>query len=167
MRRSVSDQVLSLSQSEKFLFFFAFEMELNFILWFVAWRLSELFFFVNGVAFIQLSSAKIESWYAVTMQPPVSVDYRFYIKIKGLLHLYLCIQFWKRCWKGKSCVLFHQKNTGLVQKFLVKSVGRAYIFSPSSSFFFHGYLGKYIFRPKKILWRRMEDTFWWHIRAKK
>ena len=167
MRRSVSDQVLSFEPIWEISFFFCIWNGAQFHTLICCMTVVRAFFFVNGVAFIQLSSAKIESWYAVTMQPPVSVDYRFYIKIKGLLHLYLCIQFWKRCWKGKSCVLFHQKNTGLVQKFLVKSVGRAYIFSPSSSFFFHGYLGKYIFRPKKILWRRMEDTFWWHIRAKK
>ena len=86
---------------------------------------------------------------------------------KVFFSIILWCQIFKRSTTSKFFVRLHQKSTGLVGKFSVNLVGRVYIFSPGSSFFFHRYLGKYIFRPKKISCRRMEDTFWGPMKGKK
>ena len=115
-RRSSSDQVLSFEPIWEISFFFFIWNGAQFHTLICCMSVVRAFFFVNGVACIQLSSAKIESWYAITMQSPVSVDYRFYIKIKGVVASLFVHSVLKKVLKGKILCTFPPKKYRLGAK---------------------------------------------------
>ena len=84
----------------------------------------------------------------------------FKLKWRGLIHLYLCIQFLKRGSSQNLGVLFHQKNTGLVEKFLVNSLGKSIYFSQVAHSFSMGTWVNIFSDLKKYHVEEWGDTFW-------